>query len=153
MPTKKQPSIVDELARGQELLNAGDSAGAKACFDAVLKRDSACGLAYVGLGQVAFAKGFLDDAAALMDEAYEVVLEEEYDGALPDRLPWTPAAEPLLRAIHGQGMVAYRRGDADAARERFALLKRLNPSDEQGAAFFLDAIAKKRSWADMGSGS
>lgn len=139
-----------DLARAQELLNANDFAGAKDLYDAILKRDSTCALAYVGLGQVAYAKGFLDDAAALMDEAFEVELDERFEGVLPRRLAWNATNEPLLRALHGQGMAAFRQGNAPLARERFELLLKLNPSDEQGAAYFLDAITNKRSWADMG---
>ncbi len=143
------PSISDDLARAQDALNTNDLATAKALYESVIRRDPTKGLAYVGLGQVAYQSGFLDDAAAFMDEAYDICLDE-HDGIPPRKASWSPKNEPLLRAIHGQGLIAYRQGDSARAIDRFTLLLRLNPSDEQGAAILLAGVESGKSWRDLG---
>jgi len=145
MPTKKP----DEFAAAQEALNANDLAGAKTLYERIIKRDSGNPLAFAGLGQVAYQKGYLDDAEALFEEAYELGLEA-FDGEMPKKLPWNQKNEGLLRAIHGRGMIAYRKNQTEDARHWFELLLKLNPADQQGAHFFADAIKRGKKWAEMG---
>ena len=145
MPPRSATALLQEA---QELLNANDLAGAKERYERVLRLDSSAALAYVGLGQIAFQRNFLDDAAALFEEAYDIALEER-GGELPSKLAWTPRNEPLLRAMHGRGLVSYRRGDTRDARTWFEQLLQLNAKDEQGVRYFLDAMDAGTSWARM----
>jgi Flp pilus assembly protein TadD len=128
------------VASGRESIKAGEPEKAEAAFRNAIDLSPQEPDAWNGLGALAFERGDLDESLASFEHAKSLAVT----GAMPASASWSdPEDKPLLRAIHGIGLNLFRSGDLAGAKEQFALLLRLNPSDEQGAAMQLDSIAKK----------
>ncbi len=54
-----------------------------------------------------------------------------------------------LRAIHYYGLVLWRDGKTEEAIEKFKLLLKLNPNDNQGARYLVAALYKGLAWEEM----
>lgn len=134
--------------QGREALRRLDRDAAEACFRQAQEEDPAFVDALVGLGQVAYERGELGRAAGHFAKA-AALGQKRFGGAWPAQLRFSdPADRACLRAIHGQGIVAYRQGKRDAARKYFALEQRLDPADHQGARYVMRNIAAGKPWRE-----
>lgn len=147
---KKESDFQKVLAAAEKDLEQGDLIAARNKYETILGLDSTNVEAYLGLGQIAFQRGFVDDAEILFGEAYEVGLEK-FSGELPKSLSWDKEEErSILKSLHGQGLVAYRKGDISSASKWFDSYISLNPADDLGANYFIEAIQKNRKWHELG---
>ncbi len=134
--------------QGREALRHLDRDAAEACFRQALEEEPAFVDALVGLGQVAYERGELALAAGHFAQA-AALGQKQFGRAWPAKLRFQhPADRACLRAIHGQGIVAYREGKRDAARKYFALEQQLDPADHQGARFMLRNIEAGKPWRE-----
>ena len=68
----------------------------------------------------------------------------------PDLLPWgVMDNRPFLRCYHGLGLALWRLRDFQGAREIFEHMLWLNPMDNQGARFLLDAMDRGKTWYEL----
>lgn len=134
--------------QGRDALIRLDRDAATACFRQALEEDPKFIDALTGLGQVAYERGELDAAAKYFVQAADLG-KAERGGGWSARLDFQqPADRACLRAIHGQGIVAYRQGDSALAKTHFALEQRLDPADHQGARYILKNIAAGKRWRE-----
>ena len=56
---------------------------------------------------------------------------------------------PYLRCLHGYGLCHWRLGNVTEARAIFERMLWLNPTDNQGARYLLQAIDQGQSWEQM----
>ena len=132
------------FAAGWAALQSGMLSEAEEAFLGVLAGDPHHADALNGLGTVAFHEKRLDDAEELLGKALKEALKA-FKGKMPTHVDWNaPHDRTLLRALHGQALVAYRRGDAKEAEKRFNELLKLNPKDNTGAKLLLADIRKGR---------
>jgi hypothetical protein len=75
----------------------------------------------------------------------ELSLGDEFDGVLP----WGHVDNrPFLRCMHGFGLCCWRLGQFEEAGRVFDRMLWLNPSDNQGVRFLIDAIRARVAWED-----
>lgn len=138
----------NKLEEGWAAIKAMDLAAAERSFSAAAEAAPDDPDAWNGLGAVHFERAELDDSLRCYQKA-RTLAEKSFGGALPERLSWTDAHKPVLRAVQGIGLNHFRAGRLDEARAAFEELLRLNPEDNQGAHFMLDDIKrKKRLWKE-----
>jgi len=75
----------------------------------------------------------------------ELSLPEAFDGLLP----WGHLDNrPYLRCLHGFGLCCWRLGRFEEAERVFERMLWLNPSDNQGVRFEIDAVRARIPWTD-----
>lgn len=147
------PQEIEHLfIAGWAALQAGALSEAEEAFLGVLATDPDHADALNGLGTVAFHEKRLDEAEALHEKAYGIALKFYKGKKLPTHVDWGSAHDrTLLRAMHGQALVAFRRGDVKEAEKRFNAILKLNPKDNTGVRFLLADIKKgRKSWDQNG---
>jgi Flp pilus assembly protein TadD len=152
MKSTLPPQEIDHLfAAGWAALQSGALSDAEEAFLGVLATDANHADALNGLGTVAFHEKRLDEAEALHEKALGIALKF-YKGKMPTHVEWgAPHDRTLLRALHGQALVAFRRGDTKEAEKRLSAVLKLHPKDTTGARFLLADIKKgRKSWDQNG---
>jgi len=138
----------DPIDMAVDRARAGDRSGARAILMDLLTRDLRCLDAHAHLGNLAFdhdpkqALRHYEVGAAIG----ELALGPDFRGVLP----WGHIDNrPYLRCLHGSALCLWRLGETAVARGMFVELLWLNPGDNQGARFCLDALDRGRTWDDM----
>jgi hypothetical protein len=73
----------------------------------------------------------------------ELSLASDFDGLLA----WGFVDNrPFLRGLHGFGLCCWRLGRFDEAERVFVRMLWLNPSDNQGVRFLIEAVRAKEPW-------
>jgi tetratricopeptide (TPR) repeat protein len=129
----------DPITESNELKDAGDPRNAYKILMELCEADLRCLDAHAHLGNFLF-----DDRPAEAIHHYEVGLRigelslgDDFDGLLP----WGHLDNrPFLRCMHGFGLCCWRLGRFDKAERVFGRMLWLNPSDNQGARFLIDAV-------------
>lgn len=135
-------------AQGREALKLLDRDAAEALFRQALAERRVFVDALVGLGQVAYERGQLEDAERHFAKAF-ALSKQQAGGSWPQRLRLTDDHErSFLRAIHGMGLVRFRQGRGQEALEYFQLEQRLDPADHQGSRFLIRQIRAGGKWRD-----
>lgn len=149
MPTLPPQEIEHLYAAGWVALQSNRLSEAEEAFLAVLTHDPQHVDALNGLGTVYFHENRLDEAEGLFEKALNAGLAF-YEQKMPDHVDWeAPHDRSLLRTLHGRALVAFRKGNAAKAEERFEEILRIDPDDHVGAQFLLDDIAKGRTtWGE-----
>ena len=142
----------ERLAHAWEEIKARNLAEAEEIFRSVAESDPETIDAWNGLGAVHFEHGEVEESLKCYEKALKAALAK-HGGAFPKRMAWTDEHKPALRAIHGMGLDFFRMGRYDDARERFETLLRLNPDDNQGAAFLLKDVERKAHLWKKGDGT
>lgn len=128
------------LNDGWEDLNYGEVVLSRKIFREILKKVPECVDAYNGMGASYLEEGKLKDAHEYYKKAYELTLEQ-LGGKIPEELLWGILDNrPYLRAMHGLGLVLWRKKKVREAREIFETMFRINPNDNQGIRFILQAL-------------
>lgn len=135
----------DPITRSNDLMSAGRRAeGAKILME-LCEADLRCLDAHAHLGNLVFD---LNPQDALRH--YEVGLRigelslgEDFNGVLPWGLVDN---RPFLRCMHGFGLCLWRLGRFAEAGRLFKRMLWLNPSDNQGVRFLVDAVKAKSPW-------
>ena len=129
----------DPIVEASELNQGGDHAGARALLMRELREDLRCLDAHAHLGN-----HILDLRPKEALRHYEVgirigelSLGARFDGVLPWGLIDN---RPFLRCLHGYGLALWRLGRSAEAKANFERMLWLNPSDNQGARFLVDAL-------------
>ncbi|MBI3115396.1 MAG: tetratricopeptide repeat protein [Candidatus Kerfeldbacteria bacterium] len=136
----------DLTDQGRAALRYLDRDAAEACFRQALEETPDFVDAIAGLGQVAYERGELAVAAREFDRAVTLA-KQQLGGDWPTKLRYSdPTERSYLRALHGVGLVLYRRGNAAAAQETFTFERQLDPADHQGSRFLLAKIKRGQAW-------
>ena len=132
----------ENVEKGWAAILARDLDEAARMFGEATKDDPDGADGWNGLGAVHFERGELKESLACYQKAKAAAIKA-YGGLLPDVLAWDED-RPALRALHGIGLNRYRMGDLDEAKDAFEDLLARNPDDNQGAAFLLADVKKKK---------
>lgn len=148
IPGSDPESLDDPITSSVDRSDAGDYAGAHALLMDLLAADLRCLDAHAHLGNLVFDH---DPTQALRHYEVgaaigELTLGPDFDGVLPWGLVDN---RPYLRCLHGVGLSAWRLGERTLARTVFGRLLWLNPDDQQGARFCLEALDAGRTWEEM----
>ena len=139
----------DILYDGWELLKEGYEIEARRKFKEVLKYDSKYVDALNGLGNIAFDRGRLKEAEKYYRAAYRLTVEKLGD-EFSKQVRWSIISNrQYLRAMHGLGLVLWRKGKPREALVIFEKILELNPDDQQGIRFLVSAIEKGQKWKDF----
>jgi len=145
----------DPITESNDLNDAGDVRGALRILMERCQADLRCLDAHAHLGNLAF-----EHDPELTIRHYEVgvrigelSLASDFDGLLP----WGFIDNrPFLRSLYGFGLCCWRLGRFEEAERVFVRMLWLNPSDNQGARFLIDAVRAKEPWSqrrcDVGRG-
>ena len=136
----------DPILKANNMMEAGDRAGAHQILMEVCLEDLRCLDAHAHLGLFAF------DRPQHAIRHYEVgvrigelSLGPDFDGLLP----WGHTDNrPFLRCLHGYGLCLWRLKRFEEAERVFDQLLWLNPSDNQGVRFLLEDIRARSPWED-----
>jgi hypothetical protein len=136
--------------RGMDHKWAGWDWAAEAYYREALRLDPGHADAWVHLGNLRFAEGWVEVALVLYEYA-QVAAEARTIG---DPATYEPSfwldvdSRPFMRALHGRGLCLWRLGRTEEAREVFAWMLELNPNDNQGVRFLLADIDAGLSWEE-----
>jgi tetratricopeptide (TPR) repeat protein len=145
MSKKEKEDLLDRkfyefLYDGWEALNYGEVVPSRKIFRMIIKKVPECVDAYNGMGASYLEDGKLKDAHEYYKKAYELTLEQ-LGGKIPEELLWGILDNrPYLRAMHGLGLVLWRKNKAREAKEIFETMLRINTNDNQGIRFILQAM-------------
>ncbi len=96
--------------------------------------------AHAGLGAVNLHHKDLFEAHRWYAESHHL-LDRYYEGTWPSRLNWKKLEDhPAMRTLIGLGHLAYEKKDLIRARSHYNRLLKLDPRDELGVKYFLDAL-------------
>jgi tetratricopeptide (TPR) repeat protein len=137
--------FADPIAEANDLKDTGDFVGAQRLLMKLCDSDLRCLDAHAHLGNLVF-----DHWPQNAIRHYEVgvrigelSLGAEFDGVLP----WLHIDNrPFLRCLHGYGLCLWRMKRFDEAGRVFQRMLWLNPSDNQGARFLINAVRSRKSW-------
>jgi tetratricopeptide (TPR) repeat protein len=136
--------------RGMDHLWAGWPQAAEAYYREALRLDPGHADAWVHLGNRRFEEGRLAEALAHYERG-QASAEARTIGD-PARYPgpfWSDVdSRPFMRALHGRGLCLWRLGRTDEARQVFAWMLELNPSDNQGIRLLLRDLDEELSWEE-----
>lgn len=135
----------DPIIESNELKDAGDPQSAHKRLVALCEADLRCLDAHAHLGNFVF-----DSRPAEAIRHYEVgfrvgqlSLGNDFEGLLP----WGHVDNrPFLRCMHGYGLCCWRLGRFEEAEGVFRRMLWLNPSDNQGVRFLIDAVRSQAPW-------
>jgi len=135
----------DPICRSNDFKDAGDPAGAREILMDLCEADLRCLDAHAHLGNLIFDLGA--EAAIRHYEVGvrigELSLGDHFDGVLPWGLIDN---RPFLRCLYSYGLCLWRLERFDEAADVFERILWLNPSDNQGARFVIDAVRAGHPW-------
>lgn len=135
----------DPITESNDLKDAGDVRGALRILMGLFQADLRCLDAHAHLGNLAFEH---DPELAIRHyevgvQIGELSLPSGFDGVLP----WGVIDNrPFLRCLHGFGLCCWRLRRFDEAERVFVRMLWLNPSDNQGVRFLVDAVRARSPW-------
>jgi hypothetical protein len=135
------------ICRAVDLTHAGESVDARKILMDLCQADLRCLDAHFHLGNFVF-----DYSPQKAIEHYEVGLrigELSLGDNFTGVLAWDfMDNRPFLHCMQGYGLCLWRLGRFKAAEQIFTRMLWLNPSDNQGARFFLDEVKSGITWED-----
>jgi len=153
-----EPGDLDEpITQAVDLADVGDLDGAFRALQKCIEADQRCIDAYAHLGHYYFGDGcskWWVKKALKCYQAGVAVGERALPLGFDGLLPWGWVDNrPFLRALHGLGLCQWRLGDFAAARQTFWRLLMLNPWDNIGARFLIEAVEDGRDYLEWGTGA
>ena len=135
----------DPITESNDLKDSGDYLGAQKILMKLCRLDLRCLDAHAHLGNLVFDH-WPEDAIRHYEVGLrigELSLGVGFDGVLP----WAHINNrPFLRCMHGYGLCLWRLGRFDEAERIFDGMLRLNPTDNQGVRFLIDAVKARKAW-------
>ncbi len=139
----------DPICEAVDLKDAGDEPAANQILMDLCQADLRCLDAHAHLGNFVF-----DHRPTSAIRHYEVgvrigelSLPPDFDGVLPWGLIDN---RPFMRCLHGYGMCLWRLKRFEEAEGVFVRMLWLNPSDNQGVRFLIDAVRTRTAWEAHG---
>jgi len=136
--------------KGMEYIWGKHIFAAEAYYREALRLDPGHADAWVHLGNLRFNEGRVSEALAHYQqgqaaaEARTIGDPARYTGPFWGDID----SRPFMRALHGRGLCLWRLGQIEEARQVFAWMLALNPSDNQGARFLLHDLDEGLSWEE-----
>lgn len=128
-------------------LDNGNEKKAIYCFKKALEMDDGYVEAWNGLGTAYWFDHF-EKGKECITKAYDLTAKKFK--AWPHELPWGILENrQYLRAIKYMGLVYWREGNTDLAMEKFKLLLKLNPNDNQGVRYLVASLYAGQKWEDV----
>ncbi len=144
--------FADPITRSNDLKDAGEWVAARMILMDLCQADLRCLDAHAHLGNLVF-----DRRPEEAIRHYQVgvgIGELSLGDRLEAVLPWGHVDNrPFLRCMHGYGLCLLRLGRYDEAGRVFEKLLLLNPSDNQGVRFLVDAVRAGEPWRETPSGT
>lgn len=139
-PAELREFAEDLLEEGLAWLDAGNIRQAEKSFQESMRADPSFADGLYHLGLIAHERGEWRRA----EEYYRAALEtasKEFD-LKSRRLSWWGMIEtrPLMRALHGLGLVLWKQRKVSAAIEIFEQMMQMNPNDNQGVRYLIGAL-------------
>jgi tetratricopeptide (TPR) repeat protein len=137
--------LEDPITRSNDLKDAGLRAEAAKILMELCEADLRCLDAHAHLGNFVFDFN-PQDALRHYEVGLRIgalSLESDFNGLLPWGLVDN---RPFLRCMHGCGLCLWRLGRFAEAALVFQRMLWLNPSDNQGVRFLIDAVKAERPW-------
>ncbi len=145
-PLKKDKE--DYYYDGCDWLESNNEKKAIYCFKKSLEIDDEYVEAWNGLGTTYWFDNF-EKAKEHIMKAYDLTVKK-FKGQWLNKLPWGILENrQYLRTIHYYGLVLWREGQNTEAMDKFKLLLKLNPNDNQGARYLVAALYKGITWEEM----
>lgn len=135
----------DPIAASNDKMDAGDFSGASDILMDLCRADLRCLDAHAHLGNLLF-----DTSPPDAVRHYEVgvrIGELSLAAGFNGVLPWGMTDNrPFLRCLHGYGLCLWRLKRFEESSAVFERILWLNPLDNQGVRFVIDAVANRRPW-------
>jgi hypothetical protein len=135
----------DPITEANDLKDAGDYVGARRILMELCESDLRCLDAHAHLGNLVFDYR-PEDAIRHYEVGLrigELSLDADFDGVLR----WGHVNNrPFLRCMHGYGLCLWRNERFEEAGRLFERMLWLNPSDNQGVRFLLEAVRSRTPW-------
>ena len=136
------------VADAADLAAEGDPLAARELLMDVLGADLRCLDAHAHLGNLTFER--MPERAVVHYEIGMRIGELSLPAGFDGFLLWGRLFNrPFLRCLHGYGLCLWRLGKSEEAGRIFERMLSLNPIDNQGVRFCLEALRAGRSWEDM----
>ena len=137
------------IGEGVDLYDSGDANGAIRHMKGLIKKDSRCIDAYAHLGNWCFEDGDLQSLENALNY-YKIgaaIGLKSIGKKSNDVFPWGLIDNrPFFRCLHGLGLCFYRMKKPTEALMIFSKMIWMNPSDNQGARFLINALIDGISW-------
>jgi hypothetical protein len=137
----------DPITRSNDLKDAGERAEAEKILMELCQADLRCLDAHSHLGSFVFDR-HPQDAIRHYEVGLrigELSLGDDFTGVLAWGLIDN---RPFLRCMQGYGLCLWRLGRFDESEHIFEKMLWLNPSDNQGVRFLIDAVKAKTAWEE-----
>ena len=139
--------FADPITESNDLKDAGERAEAHKMLMELCQADLRCLDAHAHLGNFVFDH-FPKEAIRHYEMGLrigELSLGEGFEAVLP----WGHIDNrPFLRCMHGYGLCLWRLGRYDEAARVFEKMLWLNPSDNQGVRFVVEAVRAGKAWEE-----
>jgi len=135
----------DPITRSNDLKDAGDFSGASKTLMEAVVSDLRCLDAHAHLGNFVFDRNPKEAVRHYEIGIWigELSLGMDFDGVLSWGLINN---RPFLRCMHGYGLCLWRLERFDEAEQVFERMLWLNPSDNQGVRFLIEAVRAGNAW-------
>jgi tetratricopeptide (TPR) repeat protein len=145
MDEMSDTKILENLARkGREALRFLETDTALAIFKDILEIDENYIDGLVGQGQAYYEVGKLKDSEKAFKKALKLA-EKENKNWRKKNLSWkTEKNRPVIRLVHGLGLLEFRKNNIKAAKKWFELESQLDPSLEAPLAMLADIEQGKK---------
>jgi len=139
----------DPIMKAVDLKDGGDPGGSAQVLNGLLIADLRCLDAHAHLGNLEFTHRL-----GMAIRHYEIGVQIGNLSLRPDVSPvllWGPIDNrPYLRCLHGYGLCLWRQKRFDEATAVFTRMLWMNPSDNQGTRFNLNAVRDQKEWTSDG---
>ena len=142
------------IGEGVDIYESGDPSGAIRHMKGLIKKDSRCIDAYAHLGNWCFEDGDLQSLKSAMNfyKTGAAIGFKSIGKKSNDVFPWGLIDNrPFFRCLHGLGLCYYRMKKPTEALMVFSKMMWMNPSDNQGARFLVNALVDGVSWEEENS--
>ncbi|MBI5481907.1 MAG: hypothetical protein HY906_23835 [Deltaproteobacteria bacterium] len=141
----------DPILEANDLKAAGHHREANELLNGLLAQDLRCLDAHAHLGNAEYAHS--PDQALRHYRAGAAIGDQALGAGFTGVLPWgLTDNRPYLRCLHGVGLCLWRLGQKQEASAVFTRILWLNPTDNQGARFNLEAVERGHSWDEAEGG-
>lgn len=145
----KQIEKEDYYYDALDMLEEGKEQEALNSLNKALEIDNEYVDAYNGLGFFYFFDD-IEKSKEYYEKAYQLT-KKHFKHLFPNELEWAVTENrQYLRAMHGLGLIFWRKNNFEEAKRLFSLMLKINKNDNQGIRYCMAAILKGLTWEEFG---